>query len=198
MPISRDRRPALIVMVKAPRPGRVKTRLGRDLGMVPAAWWYRHQVRRLLRRLRDPRWRIVLAVAPDLDPLHLRTWPSDVVQMPQGRGDLGARMARALHAVRGAPALLIGSDIPGIDRAVIGEAFDRMRGHDGVIGPSEDGGYWCIGLGARRRLPPGAFAGVRWSTDHALDDTVRRLAPLALARARRLADVDRAEDLRRQ
>ncbi len=55
----------LVVMVKAPRPGRVKTRLGRQIGMVPAAWWMRHQTTRLLRRLRDPRWDIWLAVAPD-------------------------------------------------------------------------------------------------------------------------------------
>ena len=50
-------------MVKAPVAGRVKTRLGRDIGMTNAAGWYRHQTAGLLRRLRDPRWRIVLAVA---------------------------------------------------------------------------------------------------------------------------------------
>jgi len=41
----------LVVMLKEPRAGRVKTRLGRDIGMVPAAWWFRHQVRGLLRRI---------------------------------------------------------------------------------------------------------------------------------------------------
>ena len=56
-------RRTLVIMVKEPRPGRVKTRLGRDIGMVGAAWWFRHQTRSLIRRLRDPRWQIVLAVA---------------------------------------------------------------------------------------------------------------------------------------
>ena len=52
----------LIVMVKEPRAGRVKTRLGRDIGMVPAAWWFRHQSIRTLRRLVDLRWRTVLGL----------------------------------------------------------------------------------------------------------------------------------------
>ena len=69
-------------MVKEPRPGRVKTRLGRNIGMTAAAWWFRHQTARLLRRLRDPRWQIVLAVAPDragladaVDRLRRADWP---------------------------------------------------------------------------------------------------------------------------
>jgi glycosyltransferase A (GT-A) superfamily protein (DUF2064 family) len=64
--------PTLIIMVKAPRPGRVKTRLGRGIGMGAAAWWYRHQTRTLIRRLRDPRWQIVLAVSPDREGLASR------------------------------------------------------------------------------------------------------------------------------
>ncbi len=52
-------RPTLIVMLKVPRAGWVKTRLGRDIGMTAAAWWFRHQVAQLLRRIDDPRWRVV-------------------------------------------------------------------------------------------------------------------------------------------
>jgi glycosyltransferase A (GT-A) superfamily protein (DUF2064 family) len=63
--ISPERRARLILMVKEPVPGRVKTRLGRGIGMVPAAWWFRHQTARLIRRLEDPRWELVLAVTPD-------------------------------------------------------------------------------------------------------------------------------------
>ena len=52
-------------MVKEPRPGRVKTRLGRDIGMTAAAWWFRHQTHKILRQLQDPRWELILAVSPD-------------------------------------------------------------------------------------------------------------------------------------
>lgn len=83
-------------MLKEPRPGRVKTRLGRDIGMIAAAWWFRHQTQRLLRGLRDPRWDLVLAVAPDTQGMKSRVWPGDLLRIPQGRGDLGARMTRVL------------------------------------------------------------------------------------------------------
>ena len=97
-------RPTLIVMVKEPRPGRVKTRLGKDIGMTASAWWFRHQVARVLRQLRDPRWRIVLAVSPDAATAS-PVFPHDLPRIPQGRGDLGKRMARAMrHAEPARPA----------------------------------------------------------------------------------------------
>ena len=74
----------LIVMVKEPRPGRVKSRLGRDIGMVAAAWWFRHQVARLLRDVEDPRWQVVLAVSPDHAGLNSRVWPAHLPRVAQG------------------------------------------------------------------------------------------------------------------
>jgi glycosyltransferase A (GT-A) superfamily protein (DUF2064 family) len=53
------------MMVKEPVSGRVKTRLGRDIGMVSAAHWFRLQALTAIRRLDDPRWDLVLAVTPD-------------------------------------------------------------------------------------------------------------------------------------
>ncbi|MGR3802757.1 TIGR04282 family arsenosugar biosynthesis glycosyltransferase [Marinibacterium profundimaris] len=180
-------------MVKLPRPGRVKTRLARDIGRVPATWWFRHQVARLLRRLRDPRWDIVLAVAPDAEGLRARAWPADLPRRAQGRGDLGARMARQLRAAPG-PVCLVGADIPGITRAHVARAFRALRSNDMVFGPAPDGGYWLIGRSARP-LPPGLFAGVRWSTEHALADTLRTLPDRRVALVDTLADVDEGSDL---
>ena len=130
-------------MVKVPRPGRVKTRLGRDIGMTTAAWWFRHQTKALIRRLRDPRWQIVLAVTPDHEGLQFRAWPPDIERTPQGTGDLGARMARVLRSTPG-PTVLIGADIPGITRVHIARAFQALGSSPSAIGPATDGGYWCV------------------------------------------------------
>ena len=186
-------RATVVVMVKEPRPGRVKTRLARGIGAVPAAWWYRHQAARLLRRLRDPRWRLVLAVSPDAEGLASRVWPGDLPRLPQGRGDLGDRMARLL--ARPGPVLVIGSDIPGITRAHVARAVRALATHDAVFGPAPDGGYWLIGTGPRP-APPGFLKGVRWSSAHALSDSLATLNGRRVALVDTLDDVDSAEDLR--
>lgn len=181
-------------MMKEPRPGRVKTRLGRDIGHVRAAWWFRQHCRRLLRDLRDPRWQTVLAVAPDIAALTGRCWPADLPRVPQGPGDLGDRMGRVFHTQPPGPVVIIGADIPGITRARIARAFAALGDHDAVLGPAEDGGYWLIGLKRIRPVPPGLFSGVRWSTEHAMADTRATLTgPVALID--RLSDVDTAADL---
>ncbi len=188
-------RPTLIVMVKEPRPGRVKTRLGREIGMVPAAWWFRHQSLALLRRLRDPRWGITLAVSPDAEGLSSRIWPGDMSRMPQGRGDIGQRMARAMRRAGRGPVCLVGADIPGIGRPQIARAFAALGTHQAVFGPAVDGGFWLVGLKHARRAPPGMFRHVRWSSEHALRDSLRTLPGQSIAQVDVLQDVDTLADL---
>lgn len=182
-------------MLKEPRAGRVKTRLGRDIGMVAAAWWYRHQLRRLLRRLRDPRWQTVLAVAPDVAGLKSRVWPANLARVPQGIGNLGDRMARVMRAAAPGPVCVVGGDIPGITPAHIARAFAALGRHDAVFGPAPDGGYWLIGLKHPRPTPAGLFQGVRWSTRHAMADTVATLPGKRIAMIDTLRDVDAIVDL---
>ena len=189
-------RRTLILMLKEPRPGRVKTRLGQGIGMVGAAWWFRHQAQGLIRRLRDPRWRLVLALSPDRDGLASRVWPRGLARMPQGRGDLGVRMGRLLRRAPGGPVCLIGADIPGLSRCHVARAFTVLGHHDVVFGPATDGGYWLVGARNPSRLPRGMFDGVRWSTRHALDDTVATVPGLLVGLADMLQDVDSVDDLR--
>ncbi len=187
-------RPNLVVMIKEPRPGRVKTRLGRDLGMTAAAWWFRHQSAALLRRLDDPRWNLILAVAPDHKGLTSRVWPAHLPRVPQGTGNLGDRMARQLRFHQG-PTCIIGADIPGIQTSHIAQAFKALGDHDAVFGPAPDGGYWLVGL--KHAPKPGLFANVRWSTEHALADSRATLFNARIATIATLADVDTAADLAR-
>ena len=184
----------LIIMVKEPRPGRVKTRLGRDIGMTTAAWWFRRQTASLLHRIRDPRWQVWLAVSPDREGLQSRVWPADLPRIAQGRGDLGARMGRVMAAAPG-PVCVIGADIPGVTRAHVGRAFAVLGNHDAVFGPAPDGGYWLIGLKHPRPLPPQLFQGVRWSSEHALADTIAGLPDHRTAQIATLADVDTVADI---
>mgnify|MGYP003665634704 CR=1 FL=1 len=186
----------LIIMVKEPRPGRVKTRLGRDIGMTAAAWWFRHQTRKLIRRVRDPRWQVVLAVSPDVEGMKSRIWPECLTRWPQGRGNLGDRMARMMGQVQIGPACVIGADIPGITRPQIAAAFRALGSHDAAFGPAPDGGYWLIGLKHPRRQPLTLFHGVRWSTPHALADTKASLPGYRIAEVATLNDVDEVTDLR--
>lgn len=187
-------RPNLVVMIKEPRPGRVKTRLGRDLGMTAAAWWFRHQSAALLRRLDDPQWNLILAVAPDYKGLTSRVWPAHLPRVPQGTGSLGDRMARQLRFHQG-PTCIIGADIPGIQTSHIAQAFKALGDHDAVFGPAPDGGYWLVGL--KHTPKPGLFAKVRWSTEHALADSRATLPDARIATIATLADVDTAIDLAR-
>ena len=185
-------------MVKEPHPGRVKTRLGRDIGMVQAAWWFRHQTRRLIGRLsRDPRWKTVLCVSPDAEGLKSRVWPYDLPRMAQGSGDLGDRMARAFKFCAIGPTVIIGADIPEISRDDIWAAFRALGESDAVLGPAPDGGYWLIGLKRTGYgVPPGVFKEVRWSGPHAMADTVKSLGSLRIATLRSLRDVDTKDDLK--
>lgn len=183
------RRPLAVIFARAPRLGAVKRRLARGVGDRAALRFYRAQLAAVARSLaRDRRFRTVLAVTPD----HARArWPVALPRLPQGQGDLGRRMARALAA---APeAVVVGSDIPGLGAADVAAAFRALGRAQAVFGPAEDGGYWLVGLGPRRPAHP--FAGVRWSTEHALADTLRNFAGRRVLLLRRLRDVDTAADL---
>ncbi|QTN34474.1 TIGR04282 family arsenosugar biosynthesis glycosyltransferase [Cognatishimia activa] len=188
--------PTLVVMVKEPHPGRVKTRLGRDIGLTSSAWWFRHQVAGLLRRIEDPRWQTVLAVAPDVEGLKSRVWPEHLPRVPQGSGNLGDRMARVFRTMPNGPVCIIGADIPGITRARVGEAFKALGNHDAVFGPAPDGGYWLVGMKRQRPVPPCLFEGVRWSTDTALADSATTMKGLSIAHVATLRDVDTLADLK--
>lgn len=188
-------RPTLAVFVRLPRPGRVKTRLAAGTGSIAAAWWYRHQTNRLLRRVTDPRWRTVLAVA---DPADLRAaaWPARFQRLAQPAGSLGRRMVGVLRAVPG-PVVVVGSDIPPLRAAHVAACFRALAGADVVLGPAEDGGYWAIGRRGGVTLPRDCLDGVRWSGPHARSDTEARLSRFRIARGPVLWDVDRAADLGR-
>jgi len=166
-------RPArhVVVFVKAPRLGQVKSRLAAGVGALQALRFYRETTERLLVALaRDVRWRTLVATTPHR-ARYGRFWGPGFPRLDQGPGDLGRRMARAFRALPPGPAVIVGSDIPALSRRHIWAALQALGGRDAVIGPARDGGYWLIGLKRSRPLPSDLFDHVRWSSHHALADT---------------------------
>lgn len=188
----------LILFARAPLLGAGKRRLAREIGDVAAVRFERLMIALLLRRLaRDRRWRLHVAVTPDKPRRRARDWHRGIKTIGQGRGDLGARMRRALAACPPGPAVLVGCDIPQLRARNIAVAFHLLGARDLVFGPAKDGGFWLVGARVPSRLPV-LFEKVRWSGPHALADTLAGLPmTIKVGFAERLEDVDDREAYRR-
>ena len=185
----------LVIMAKAPQAGLVKTRLARETGTAEAVRVYRTVLDETLRNLGgERRWQTWLSVAPDKNA-DSPFWPSHIPVLEQGSGDLWRRMQRIFNQLPRGPAVIIGSDIPAVHVSDIAEAFKLLGGHDCVIGPAPDGGFWLIGL---KRFPriENVFENVRWSTANARKDTLANLSHLKVATAKSRSDLDTYDDYR--
>jgi rSAM/selenodomain-associated transferase 1 len=187
----------LVIMAKAPVAGAVKTRLAREVGVATATRFARQCCAALIARVGfDPRWETSLWVTPDA-ACSSRHWPGGLVRMPQGPGDLGKRMQRILDRAPPGPVVIIGTDIPGVRRSHIAEAFRVLGRRAYVFAPATDGGYWLIGSRRRPHAAQGLFSRVRWSSEHALADTLANLDGRSAGFVAKLSDVDDAATLAR-
>lgn len=183
-------------MSKAPRMGQVKSRLAKDIGWVGAWAFYRRTLFETARKLNNPRWSCWLSVTPDLAFTQTRLWPKGWNIMPQGGGDLGERMLRPWLNLPPGPVVIVGSDIPGVSTDHIAAAFEALGENDLVFGPATDGGYWLVGAKRRPHII-NPFSNVRWSTKHALKDTIANTPNgTKLGFVETLNDVDVATDLK--
>jgi rSAM/selenodomain-associated transferase 1 len=176
----------LVVFARFPRLGIGKRRLAKDVGELEAYRFQQATLAALLRRVgQDRRWTTWLAVTPDRS----KPWPARIRIHPQGPGDLGRRMAAVVRRLPPGPIVIVGSDIPGISAAMIARAFHMLGSRDAVFGPSPDGGYWLVGVRRRPRVIV-PFARVRWSSQHALNDTLANLNGASVGFVNTLEDVD--------
>jgi len=188
------------VFAKYPVPGRVKTRLARDIGAECAAQIYEAFVRDLVDRFGATADRRVLAYSPE--SLEARNWFGPLAAtawhlQAQVTGDLGTRMTaffRQAFTHGSQRVVLIGSDSPTIPASLIREAFDLLDSHDVVLGPATDGGYYLVGQSGQSR---DIFRDVEWSRSSVLSQTIRSVAEtgLSLALTSPWYDVDTASDL---
>lgn len=189
----------LVIFARAPQAGRVKKRLGNEIGTLAATRFYRRILEEQIGRMgRDPRWTVWLFVTPDTALRH-PAWKLVPVSQrkPQRQGDLGRRMKLPFAILPPGPVVLVGSDIPAMRAHHIARAFELLGQHNLVFGPARDGGFWLVGAARVRPLPRTLFANVRWSTPTALADTLAGLpSQVTTAMADTLDDVDDAAAFR--
>jgi uncharacterized protein len=188
----------LVLFVRAPQLGAGKRRLAQAIGDVATVRFERMMLALMLRRLAsDRRWRLRIAVTPDMTRRRARRWRRGVEGIGQGRGDLGIRMRRALASCPPGPAVLVGGDIPALAARHVAGAFRLLGRCDLVFGPAKDGGFWLVGARWPLHVPP-MFERVRWSGPYALADTLAGLSPhVSVGFVDRLEDVDDGESYRR-
>lgn len=195
---------AVVVFLKEPVAGRVKTRLAADIGDEAALRVYRALAEETVGALRGGPWSVELHVDPPAPEslANVRAWLGHGLEVrPQRQGDLGVRMAGALEECleRFGRVCIVGSDIPGITRDGLLEAFAALEEHDVVYGPASDGGYWLVGVG--RGVPPAArealFRDMEWSTETVLTQSLERAgrAGLSVGLLPEKTDVDTLPDV---
>jgi rSAM/selenodomain-associated transferase 1 len=195
-----DHRDCILVFLRYPEIGRVKTRLSADIGDFHSSELYRCFVLDLLSTIKRLEWDLVLCVAPgsSIDKFHEWLGSEYVYAFQQG-DDLGQRMKNSFVDIfsKGYErAVLIGSDIPDLPLDIIHEAFGALGEKDSVIGPAGDGGYYLIGFRGVAFLEE-AFEGMRWGTDGVFSETVCVLNRFGIAphMLPEWYDVDTLDDL---
>lgn len=183
----------LIVFLRYPELGKVKTRLAKTLGPEEALLIY------------DELTAMTLSVASHYSHACYLFYdggiPADDKRKKdfqyhlQATGDLGAKMVDAIRYVltRHSKVIIIGSDTPALSKEIIDEALSQLALYDIVIGPSDDGGYYLLGC---KEMMPSLFDNVPWSTPLVKNETINRIQRLdkTFTLLETLIDIDEAED----
>lgn len=187
----------VIVFARYPEAGRCKTRLAAAVGEARALSIYRALLAHTLEVLRACPFTKVLCVEPPERALGAEEWaPGMDCYLPQSQGDLGARMEAAVAERLSAGAkrvILLGADCPQISKDSVISSMLDLDHADVVLGPTEDGGYYLLGLKGRH---PFLFRDIPWSTEKVLEKTLNILKFHSLSYLLRntFLDVDTLED----
>ncbi len=191
----------LIVFVKLPVKGKVKTRLAKTVGDEAALALYRCFVADILAAVLRTGFSTLICFHPPHARKAVIEWLGDHQwsYLPQVGNNLGERMAAAFRAaLRGySRAVLIGSDCPDLPPDLLHEAFENLNTHDAVIGPAGDGGYYLIGFSSASFLQE-PFRDMKWGTPTVFEDTMTVLTEFG-ARVHVLPpwnDIDEHSDLK--
>ncbi len=192
---------ALGIFAQAPIPGRVKPRLAEDVGPSTAAEVYWQVGRRVVTSVAGSGYRTIIWFTPPTEGAFVREWLDGLGRVelrPQGSGGLGERLVQAFarHFADGAcRAVIVGTDCPGVERRQVTEAFAALDTHDVVLGPTQAGRVYLIGL---REPQTTLFRGVQWSGAAAQAQLTARAADARLTPRvlRPLREVETLQDAR--
>lgn len=191
----------VILFTRYPEPGRTKTRLIPALGKEGAADLQRRMTEYMYAQLRLLQQQRTVSLEVRYDggnQNYMKQWlASDIPLVPQGEGDLGARLQRCFtdgFAARTKRVIIVGADCPSLTAGIMEKSLDTLCQNDLVLGPAHDGGYYLIGL---NRPVPSLFDDIPWGTDQVLTTTLAlaKKMDLTISLLGPLADVDRPEDL---
>ncbi len=193
---------SLVIFLRYPSEGEVKTRLARTIGKEMATQFYRDCIEHLFKEVENLPTDIVRNIyyTPRSAGKRVRRWAGRSFRFkPQVNGVLGEKLKTIFRDQfeKGFKKVIItATDVPDLTVDDIEEAFSALKEADLVIGPSFDGGYYLIGM---NELYPSLFDGVAWSTDAVYDQTVSSAGELGLRvhNLRILDDIDTEDDLRR-
>lgn len=188
----------LLIFIKNPVRGTVKTRLAQTVGDEKAYRIYLkllHHTMEEAKKVDVPK-QVWYSVSIDKDD---KLSEQHFQKQVQRGGDLGDRMSYAfeLGFRNGArKVVIIGSDCPDISPEIIEKAYEELTDNDLVIGPSEDGGYYLLGMNT---FVPELFTGIDWSTESVLQQTYETVKKLSMSIffLPTLNDIDTKEDLDR-
>ena len=191
-------------MLKAPRPGQVKTRLASSIGAERATRVYRALVEHQLAQI-PASWRTTIHFAPSDAEAEMRAWlerlsPQGTGFISQPDGDLGVRLISAMHygfATGADLVFFLGGDCPGITYRYLEEAKAALAKTDMVIAGALDGGYVLLGL---RKPSAAVFQAIPWSSDAVFAATLcqARAAGFSYQCLSPLEDIDDLESYERQ
>lgn len=190
---------AVIVFLKVPEKGRVKTRLAQFLDETFVLELYKGFVGDILDALKNCGETKLYSWPPGKRQL-LENWLGTRYHFfAQNGNNIGQRMSNAFidtFKSGTAHALLIGTDIPELSENVIFKAYRALQTTDAVIGPSSDGGYYLIGF-QKTAFSKNIFKGIDWSTHRVLDQTLQAMdnRGIVYTLLPKLADIDTLEDL---
>jgi rSAM/selenodomain-associated transferase 1 len=172
----------LVVMAKAPRPGRVKTRLAQSLSVEAVTELYRCLLDDTIALAWSLRTVEVAIMSPASDVEELTRLTRGAVGVVAQKGDGLAAGLTSVFAHFAAPGgqrvVAFNSDSPHLPASVLGSAFEALSGHDVVVGPTHDGGYYLVGAKAAH---PALFDGNGMGTKSALEALLARARGLQLS-----------------